>query len=194
MIMKIKHKVCLNNTRQGILIHADLPNNVFSDEFTDFYFFDSDFVTSDAFVDFFNCLLLKEGAECGCLCDVSKIGTASEAGQCVPVPVDMRARDYRQIISRQRENLEGWAVDLGRVAASSDIGSWCLYCDLMAEIGIVAFKSAEFAQKVASELKAHNMAPIEEALDQQIGYAYSEALLPLWRSNLLKFYGRRTLQ
>ena len=172
--------VALHNLTRAIDRDKSFPDNVFVSEWDRFFFFDSDWIVDGAFVRNVQALLTAENSSCACLVDLSGDGTFIIGKQTTTA-------SYVSLLNGQSID-DGWIYKMGRLACTSDVGHWCIYCEQRSEIAVFALRRSCPLQPYHLFLSEVHALPISKALDCSLSYGFSRALLPEWREGLLTHY------
>ncbi len=83
----------------------------------------------------------------------------------------------------------GWLYGMYTFACISDAGQWCIYCEKMAELGVIAMRSHVNSEQFSFALHELKALPLAQALRIAPFYALSARLRPDWREKLRSAYG-----
>jgi hypothetical protein len=193
--MLMTHDSCVKASENlDTAVHSDwrFPAYVFRADWSDFFFFDSDWIFNVDFVQHVKTLLDVENGTCACLSNLD-------------APKGVERQDSRFFIDRQtppdayRSLLigagpgSGWIYDMDRYACISDVSDWCIYCERASEIAIIALRSAISVQAYLPTIEKFKAARIDEAIKRPGPYGFSDrALSAQWRNELsVRYAGSR---
>jgi len=146
----------VDNISQALVSGRTFPNQVLTPGWGHFRFFDDDVMRSRAFVGVTNQLLELENAACACMVNVDG-GTNAEIE---PRILRLHRRSPSEAFDQVTQGSVNWVTCMVSLGASSDLGGWCAYCEPMAEIAVIAFRSSalyERAGDVLAELQARTV-------------------------------------
>lgn len=179
----------INKTLENISLSIDrtqhLPHNVFLRDWCRFFFFDSDWIFDRAFVKQLQRILNAEGSVCACLIDLDILVSAKEFAFVIDRHTDDAS--YLAVLNGKITG-EGWIYSMSRFACASDLGRWCIYCERQSEIAVFALKHDAPIAQYDLFISSVRALPIAQAIDNATSYAFSRALLPEWKSELLQNY------
>jgi len=191
--MNAMRNECLNalsNLSKTIDAGRRFPRNVFLGPWSDFLFFDSDWLFDARFVEQVKSLLDIEGGTCACLANLDQITDGDQDRHLLFIDGSTTQNAYRLLLKGETSG-SGWIHDMDRFACVSDVSQWCIYCERASEIAVIGFQtdiSVERYMLVVAQLKA---ARIAEAAWHDLFYGFSaQALSAQWRSELLQEYAQ----
>lgn len=161
------------------------PSYVFRGRWSQFFFFDSDWMFDPAFVERVQTLLQIEGGRCACIVNVDR--TVRTDDRLFFIDRHTLPAAYRELLFGTTAS-EGWFTDIGRFGGCSDGNEWCLYAERASEIAVMGVRSAAQAERFRPVLSQLHAAPLAGALADPPSYGF-EVLSPQWRNELLKHYG-----
>jgi hypothetical protein len=172
------------NVRLALHTGRRLPQQVFTEGWGNFEFFDSDWMRVQEFIQTIQRLLNIEGGQEACLVnlDYRDNGIGPHAFR-----IDLATTEWRSA-------LDGplgidWFTSMARLGASSDAGGWCAYCEPTEEIGVMAFRFPELHERVRSVLKTLHALPISAKIAAADCYAFSNvASNPQYFASLVSSY------
>lgn len=169
------------NISNSIKIGKQFPDNIFSEDWDAFLFFDSDWIFDVNFVEIAKGLLLIENAQCICLNNL-------DASQSFYFEEATSATAYKEMLNGPTAG-EGWIYGVDRFACVSNKGEWCIYCERRSEIAVIAIKKKELFKKYEIQLARIKALPIDAAIKLPLSYGFSErALSKEWQHELSKQY------
>ncbi|MEN6586585.1 MAG: hypothetical protein ABFE02_11155 [Sulfuricella sp.] len=167
-----------------------LPARVFLEVWSDFLFFQSDYIFAPEFVEVMGESLRLENAHVSCLLNLDKTGTF-EFGDIAAIFLDERVtgREYRDEL-HGRGSADGWLYLVDRYARASDVGEWCIYCEKANDVAVIGFRGIGGVEKFEKPLKRLWARPIEELVDGGHTPVFPfNNLTPTWRKGLVQHYG-----
>lgn len=180
----------VTNVRHGVNAGSRFPRNVFLGSWTDFFFFDSDWMRDAGFVEHAKMYLVAERGTCACVMNLDSLQTTGAAGPNILLIQDLTApSEYRQLL--MEESLGG--VDgLARLACASDTDEWCIYCEPNNEIAVIAFRHSENIERYLTPLSIFHATRLEDALADPPFYGFTDrALSKQWRDEFRREYPAR---
>jgi hypothetical protein len=173
------------------------PENVFRGNWSAFFFFDPDLLFEPQFVESARTFLGTENGTCVCLSNLDAVGTQGGLETSIFLDAGTTGEAY---VARLRgpSVASGWLYQMDRYGCTSDVGSWCIYCERNNEIAVIAVHENGAPNRVKSAIEQLNALPVEQAIQTPPSYGLSSRGLPVeWRNKLLQGYGetrRRTKQ
>jgi len=163
------------------------PRNIFTGDWSEFFFFDSDWMTDPNFVELVKTFLNIERAECACLWKLDE--EDANASEFFSLRAQTTADEYRVLLAGATPGY-GWVSAMERLACTSDGGEWCMYCEPNNEIAVMALRQADAAARYASPMARVHAARFEDAIrEPALSYGFSErALSREWRDEFLRQY------
>jgi len=170
---------------ESISSRSCFPHSVFSGHWSRYLFFDSDWLFETTFIETTKNIIRTEGAKCAAIVKFSE----SQADEDVFfVSDDTDPDEYRVRLSGYNE-ATGWIYDFGRFAVTSEIGTWCVYCERRSEIGVIGFRQLRDEVLLLPQIAHFKPATVWDAISSQSIYGLSEqGASHKWRSELLKNY------
>ncbi len=179
--------VALRNVRAGVEPARRFPRNIFVGEWSDFLFFDSDWMTEADCVKHVKALLEIESGRCACLWNLDSNGDGEPT--VFFVRKETTVDDYRALLAGKVAGY-GWLDGMERLACISDVGEWCMYCEPNNDIAVIAFRQSGAAPRYSSVMTRFRAQSIELAIREPQSYGFSRlAASPEWRQVLLRAYG-----
>ena len=177
----------LNVVRLGIDLTRRFPRNVFTGDWSNFLFFDSDFMFEADYVKRMQTFLKIEGGTCVGLFKVDE-----DVNALFTITAETSPQTYQfRLSGTGPEN--GLIYDMGRFACASDTGDWCMYCERSNEIGVIAVRRFAAAERYKRSFEAFQAVPLAAAISAPLSYGFSsEALSAVWRKTLLEEYASRS--
>ena len=194
--MQTRQAACENaviNVRQGVNADSRFPRNVFVGEWTDFFFFDSDWMRDFEFVEYIKAFLDVEGGTCVGLVNLDSKETISSASANVLLIQGRTTSAEYQAWRMRPSSTILWAEGFARLGCASDTGDWCMYCEPRNEIAVVAFRQSHTLERYRVPMARFHAARFEEAIQGPLSYGFSDRALSLeWRREFLREYATRT--
>jgi hypothetical protein len=182
----------LENLRHAIDWTRKLPENVFSDAWNQFLFFDSDriFASQFHFVDQVKTLLEIENGKLACMVNLDEVVSGKDVNHCA-IFVNPKMTDEEYISLLQGPTVaEAWIYNVDRFGCTSDVGQWCIYFERRNEIAIIAFQEQNALAKYASVIAQLGALTLNRAIEKPPSYAFTpNGVAWKWRDELLKVYG-----
>ncbi|MEP7305929.1 MAG: hypothetical protein ABJA98_10465 [Acidobacteriota bacterium] len=180
------------NLRRAINLERRFPSNVFLGSWSDFYFFDADWMRVADAVEHVKALLDVEGGRCACLWKLDSENPSEP--RFFYVRRETSVDEYGALLAGKTAGY-GWLDALERLACASDAGDWCIYCEPNSEIAVIGFQQVDAAHRYASALaRVHAMRFEDATQEPPLSYSFSErALSREWREAFLREYAARSL-
>jgi hypothetical protein len=193
--MDVAHHWCevaRDNARQAVASDRRFPRNVFIGDWSDFFFFDADWMTAPDFVEHVKTFLGVDGGHCACLRKLDSEDANEPA--LFSVHEQTTADEYRGLLAGQTPG-HGWLDAVERLACAPDAGEWCMYCEPNNEIAVIGFRQHGASARYASALGALGAERIDVALEEPLSYGFSQAAaVPEWRDLLVREYAAREVE
>ena len=161
------------------------PEYVFRGRWSRVFFFDSDWMFDEDFVELAQTLLQIDGGKCVCLANFDR--TVRTDDRLFFIDANTSPGTYRAVLFGTPSH-EGWLDDIGRFGCCSDARDWCLYSERASEIAVIAIRSDAQVDRFRPVLTRVHAEPIAEAIADPLSFGF-EVLLPHWRTELCKQYG-----
>ena len=179
----------LANLTRALRQNRRLPDGVFSADWSEFLFFDSDRIFDPQFVISAIALLEIEGGIWACMSNLDASSGETKEQSLLFIHREMTGEAYLKFL---RE--EGWVYGMDRYGCTSDIAKWCIYCEKGNEIAVLAGREHGSLKKFESVISQLRAVPIEQAVEGPLSYGFSpRALSSEWRDELLKRYANSLL-
>ena len=175
----------LANINGSIDLSKRFPANIFVGNWGSYFFFDSDWIFDAEFANCLNQFCGIEDEQCICLTDVDiKSDIEQEGVLCID---RILTPDSYRLLLKGAVPASGWIYRVDRLACSSDVGQWCIYCERPNEIGVLAIRANAPAEQYEGALAILKAVPIERAIALPGSYGFSE--LPAhWQTEFVKQY------
>jgi len=167
------------------------PDNVFRGRWDAFFFFDSDLLFEQQSAERLKALLACESGAVICVRNLDIAHTEGNPDDTVFVEEETLRETYWAHLRGNGPSWPsyGWTYSMYRYGYASEMGRWCIYCDKMAESGVIAIHQDGAPGQFTSALKAFDALPIEQAIENPRSYALMPGvLLEEWRTKLLQNY------
>lgn len=170
------------------LIQKDtvFPEYVFESSWKLFYFFSSDRMFEEPFVDLVRSLLVAEKAGTCCIINLSDI----ESKEFAVITPATSPQEYL-IFLRQGGPASGWLYGVDVFLASSEKGEWCIYCERENDVAVLALNGTDIDCRnlIADVLQAIPSKQLyERVADQSFPFNLMTAS---WREKLSENYQKR---
>jgi hypothetical protein len=174
------------NLNSTINTQCRFPKNIFLGRWSNFFFFDSDWIFDEKFTSKCRELLKKDGGQSAIIVNLdAKPGVGSSS---FLVESETTDSEYQSFLVGASVG-KGWLHSVDRFGCTSDVTEWCIYCEKRNEIAVFAVRSLSLVEKykgVISQLKA---LPIDQAISIPLSYGFSDRVLSEeWRNELLRQY------
>lgn len=185
-------KIARENVRAGVNVDRRFPRNIFVGNWSDFFFFDADWMKESDFVEHVKVFLEIEGGQCACLWKLDS-EDANERRSFF-VSEQTTSNEYRALLAGTTPGY-GWLDAMERLACASDVGEWCMYCEPNNEIAVIGFRQPDASPRYALAMARLHARRFEDATrEPPLSYGFSErALSREWRDEFAREYGTRTL-
>ena len=174
-----------------------LPDNVFVKTWDKYFFFESDRIFEESFIDFKNLILEDELTHEICLVNLG-CGPIGSSPQLRDIFLDEKTNfsEYQSMLDKEKSGLDGstfaWLMMLGRYVCASDRGDWVIYCEKEEDIAVLAVQDTLITSRrllARMVLKADSIASIFESKVNLL-YDYTQLVLA-WKLRLANSYGRK---
>jgi hypothetical protein len=190
-VVRDRCEIAGENVRGGVDPDRRFPRNVFVGDWSDFFFFDSDWMREPDFVDHVKAFLGIEGGHCACLWKLDS--EDPNESRFFSVRQQTTANDYRALLAGKTPGY-GWLDAMERLACASDSGEWCMYCEPNNEIAVIGFRHTGASARYSSAMSRFHATPIDKAIREPLSYGFSQvAAAPGWRDAFLREYVVRAL-
>jgi hypothetical protein len=127
----------LENVQKALITNRTFPNQVFVSGWDRFRFFDDWHMRQSKFLEIANILLELDGGNCVCLINAD----GGTNGEIEPSAIYFDRGAGEDAFAPALRGGINWLTCMVILAASSDRGEWCMYCEPMAELGVIAFRT-----------------------------------------------------
>jgi len=181
---------CIDNARKAALANLRsllnpavlLPDNGFRGSWAAYRFFESDNMFHDGYVAAVKILLAAEKAVAACVVNLDRLEANANGGAVCFLGRDSDPEEYRNTMRR----IEVGYVGRERFGSTSDVGSWCSYCENSGDVGVIAIRNAGMAEVLEPALEliwAKPLWVISNGDDPGAAYPFTD-LIPEWRKGL----------
>jgi hypothetical protein len=191
-IVRDRCEIACENVCAGVAPDRRFPRNIFVGHWSDFFFFDSDWMRESDFVEHAKAFLAIEGGHCACLWKLDS--EDPNEPRFFFVREQTNTDEYRALLAGNTAGY-GWLDAMERLACASDSGAWCMYCEPNNEIAVIGFRDADAARRYSSPMARVHATRFEDATrEPPLSYGFSErALSREWRDEFLREYAARSL-
>jgi hypothetical protein len=182
-------KRALVNLKTSIRPGCQFPENVFRGRWDEFFFFDSDLLFNSKFVDTAKALLEAEKGSCICLCNLDE-ASAKDGRERACIGIDKRTSSEAYFSFLRGPSVgKGWLYRMEVFGCTSDVGSWCIYCEKGTEIAVIAVRDG--SPTVIHVITKFGALPLRKAIEKPTSYGLTpRALSPELRAKYLREYGK----
>jgi hypothetical protein len=181
----------LGNLKNAIDSDRRFPQNVFLGNWQAFFFFDSDWLFGEEFVETAKALLRIEGGKQVTIFHLD----APLGGERSSFVIDAQTTNeaYLSFVGGGRPDaFDAWVYSFDQFACISDVGDWCIYFERRQEIAVLAVRQNCPVEEYGRAISVFHAVPIEQALSDPPSYGFTErALSAEWRKEFLSNYGTR---
>ena len=163
----------VENVWSALVSGRIFPNQVFTLGWRHYRFFDADLMLDRDFIGLTNQLLELEGAKCACMVNVDT-GTNAEV---LPSTIQLDQRSPTETFAAVTQGPINWLTCMVNLGASSDLGGWCAYCEPMAEIAVIAFRSSELYERAGNILAGLQAGTVKQQLAEPKIYVFMHAAM-----------------
>lgn len=188
---KDKRLRAFGNSIAFVDVNRSLPDAVFVGVWDRFLFCESDRIFSSEFIRVIKKLFDIERAEVACLLNVSRSeGRDFESSSAFFMDALISESEYVEWL--RCGGGDGWIFSPDRYICTSDVGTWCVYCEKDNDVAVIGLRSG-------CDLDLREMA-FEDVLAMPIGRVVSGGVNPMfpfdrltagWRDALIENYGVR---
>jgi hypothetical protein len=169
-------RMAVANLTHAIESSRRFPMNVFSAEWHEFVFFDSDLVFKSEFASDVRTLLEIEGSICVCLANLFKMAQGVNLDQCCLFLNDNITNEQYVSQLAGTNHALGLLYDVDAFfGCTSNEGLWTIYCDRGSDIAVMAFRDNGQLEKFKPVITSLGALSIKEALARPPGYGFAPA-------------------
>ncbi len=181
----------MRNGSRAFGVSRALPHRVFEGDWTDFLFFDADWMIDRSFSVIVNDMIEIEGASVACMINLDLVSDKSALPSFF-IDHDTTPTDYQSALA-EGGPASAWVYTLPRLGCVSDKGEWCIYGEIASEIALVGFRPGTPLLKFMTPLALVHATRLDVALREPPSYAFSAGgRAGQWRDELLLAYGEPT--
>ncbi|MDY0273467.1 MAG: hypothetical protein RBR37_13350 [Advenella sp.] len=136
----------LLNARNAFDLDMNFPNNVFTQHWDHYLFFPSDRMFGKTLVKALPVFIRLEQANTVCLLNITQSSSLEFEGcAALFLNTEITAKEYDYLISNDGAEV-GWFYLMEDYICTSDVGSWCMYCEMTSDIAVLAISRAGLEQ------------------------------------------------
>ncbi|MDY0271121.1 MAG: hypothetical protein RBR37_01225 [Advenella sp.] len=180
----------LLNARNAFDPKIKFPNNVFTRSWDCYLFFPSDRMLRKDFANSISEFIFLEQANIVCLLNLTRSPSLEfESAAALYLDKDINESQYHALIwGSGPAEAEGWIFNMEDYICTSDVGSWCMYCERTNDIAVLALSNAGLTQ-FRPALDILQPYTLEEACRPgQDGVFPFNYMIPEWHDGLFKNY------
>jgi hypothetical protein len=175
-----------SNLLAAIDSEARLPKNVFRPGWGSFCLFDSDWMFEGAFVEKVRLLQGHEGASCACIINLDR--DRCDAPYSFAIDERTSVQDYERRLAGVGPG-DGWVYDIDRFGCTSDIGTWCIYCERASELAIIGFRGVALQERYHFLLAALHASRVSSVGASPIRFEFSShSISREWQAEIVRNY------
>jgi hypothetical protein len=177
------------NIVKTIDLTVHLPKQVFKKEWSNFLFFQSDWMFTKEFPRVIDEMLLIEKANVCCLLNLS-LTPSMNFEEIAAIYIGEKITDDEYYSKLQADGpSNGWLYGVDTYACMSDAGEWCIYCERSNDVAVIGFRNDSESQKFRSSLDNLHAKPILDLIDGGVAPLIPfNRLVPEWSSALIQNY------
>ncbi|WP_306715869.1 hypothetical protein [Burkholderia dolosa] len=180
-----------DNVAKALDFDRTLPDRVHVGPWSEFLFFQSDYVFSPDFLEIVRELLNVERAHVACLLNVDKTERLEFGGIAAIFLDEMTSTVAYDEKLRDGGPADGWLYRVDRYACASDVGEWCIYCEKSNDVAVIGLRDIGGIGRFETPLKRLWAKPIDELINGGGSRVFPfDQLVPAWRQGLVQNYGR----
>ena len=183
-------RIARANVARSLAPGVGFPRNVFAGAWSDYFFFDPDWMTDPGFVEHAKLLLRVDGGACACLLNLERTPDAHDAS--LLIHEDTTPEAYRTLQLDSLETGTDVPYNLCQLACAADVGDWAIYAEGSNEIAVIGFRHAGGWQRYRPALAQLHAERLETAVVEPFLTWTYEHLLPAWRDEMLRAYAARS--
>lgn len=171
---------------------AALPSQVFEGSWAQFFFCESDRIFAPCFAEIAIELLRAGGSNSCCLLNFDLTPEIQyESAATLFLEEGVSENDYASCL-RKGGSSSGWLYGMHRYGCAPDVGGWCIYCEKVNDLAVIAIRDPGDAEKFAGPLERLYAHSIDDFLKMgsSAPVPFSQ-LIESWRSGLLQNYSKR---
>jgi hypothetical protein len=177
------HVRARQNVERAFASNRGFPEQVFVQGWGGFHFFEDVYMRESAFVEIAQLLLDLDGGNCVCVINADE-GTQKDVG---PSSLYLDRGATAEAFGPAVEGSTNWLTCMVISAASSDKGEWCAYCEPMADLAVMAFRTPALLEGATDILARLNARPAAVLKDVVGSWAWTQA--PAFFATLVRNYG-----
>jgi hypothetical protein len=175
------------NALSSIKREVYFPDNVFTQTWDDYLFFESYIVFDGNFIEAKDLLLEEEGSSCIALVN---LGNAPSDSDVEPRSMFLdRSTTFSEYFSMLKGDgsSSNWLYLMDRYVCASDKGSWCVYCEKQNDVAVIAVRHTlptSTRLKLETVMEAESIRTLFTSQNDRI----FDSLVPTWRYGLAAEY------
>lgn len=115
------------------------PNYVFTKPWDTFLFFPSDWMFMKEFANEVSTIITLEKANTACLLNISRLDPLEiKSHAAIFIDRETTADEYLNLLREEEGSEIAWLYLMEKYILTSDVGSWCMYCEKLSDIAILA--------------------------------------------------------
>lgn len=159
---EVKLRQAFGNATKSIDFDLVFPENIFHGEWSTFLFCESDRIFSKGFMPAMAKLLQLEQAHAACLLNLDRTKVFEfEKSAAMFFDETTTENQYWDALKDESSDF-GWLYVMERYVCTSDVGEWCIYCEKMSDIAVIALRDEDSLKKFGEPLMQLYAKPIEE--------------------------------
>jgi hypothetical protein len=179
------------NLNATLAFERMFPENVFWGRWDAFFFFDSDLLFDRQSADRLRALLACENGTVVCVRNLDIAHTEENPDDTFFFEKETLGEAYWVRLYGKAPSFPsyGWGVTMYRYGYSSEIGYWCIYCERLAEFGVIAVRQRGAPDQFSTAIDEFKALPIKQAIENPRCYSLTPGVLrEEWRTKLLQNY------
>lgn len=189
---KDKRFRAFGNSIASVDVNRNLPDDVFVGAWAKFLFCESDRIFSSEFISVIKKLVDIERAEVACLLNISRSGGADfESSSVFFMDALVSESEYVEWLKGGVSG-DGWIFSLDRYICTSDVGTWCVYCEKDNDVAVVGLRDGCDLDLKEMAFEGVLAMPIESVISGGANPMFPfDRLTASWRKALIENYGVR---
>lgn len=182
----LARNLALSKASNALKPGSDLPQNVFADHWSVYRFTSASWCMADGFADALAGLLGEEDGVAVCILSLSETGPTFDTQNAFYFDRETPRDGFSARL--RREGDFPWLSRPKKYVCTSEMNSWCIYCDEIADIVVIALK--ENTDRFAAALRYMHAGSLSEIWTPGGSLAQDpfDKLLPDWRCALAENY------
>ncbi|HEY7980976.1 MAG TPA: hypothetical protein VID19_05790 [Candidatus Eremiobacteraceae bacterium] len=179
------------NLDATLALERRFPDNVFRGRWDAFYFFNAELLFERDSAERLKVLLASENGAVICVRNLDIANTERNPDDTFFFEKETLGETYWARLYGKDPVFPGygWGYSMYNYGYTSELGGWCIYCEKMAEFGVVAVCEGGAPGQFTSAIKAFGALPIKQAIEHTRCYTLTPGiLLEEWRMKLIQNY------